>query len=176
MNKVDQNNGRNVNMSWVDCLSNMSFGAILSEVSETPVNLCHPLPAPNSSLQQIPITCDSFDAAVASVMARHQPSNPSNRLIHSSILEAEETCHAFPFAKVASSSHNHPASTRDPLATQNGSDVVLSDFSGLNLFPDSLGPLESIAPCSREMNDGETVGLGGLITSSMDAFQNFSIF
>uniref|UniRef100_A0A804I4A0 TSL-kinase interacting protein 1 n=1 Tax=Musa acuminata subsp. malaccensis TaxID=214687 RepID=A0A804I4A0_MUSAM len=124
-NGVDQkNNSRSVNMSWVDCLSNMSFGAILSEVSETPVNLCHPLPAPNSSLQQIPMTCDSFDAAIASVMARHQPSNPSNRLIHSSILEAEETCHAFPFAKVASSSHNHPASTRDPPATENCSDMT----------------------------------------------------
>ncbi|RRT70659.1 hypothetical protein B296_00023001 [Ensete ventricosum] len=52
-----------------------------------------------------------------------------------------------------------------------------NQFAGMNLsLPDSLGPLESIAPCSREMNDGETVGLGGLITSSMDAFQNFSIF
>ncbi|CAL9202183.1 unnamed protein product [Musa hybrid cultivar] len=212
-NGVDQkNNSRSVNMSWVDCLSNMSFGAILSEVSETPVNLCHPLPAPNSSLQQIPMTCDSFDAAIASVMARHQPSNPSNRLIHSSILEAEETCHAFPFAKVASSSHNHPASTRDPPATENCSDMLGpqvgqaslnnicpipvtvdacsepkshsedslnggNQFAGMNLSPpDSLGPLEYVAPCSREMNDGETIGLGGLITSSMDAFQNFSIF
>ncbi|URD86830.1 tsl-kinase interacting protein [Musa troglodytarum] len=226
-NGVDQNSSRSVNMSWVDCLSNMSFGAILSKVSETPVNLCHPLPAPNSSLQQIPITCDSFDADIASVMARHQTSNPSNRLIHSSILEAEETCHAFPFANVASSSHNHPASTRNPPATENCSDMVLSDFSGLNLFvanmlgpqveqaslnnicpmpvtvdacsepksrsedsldgsnqvagmnlslSDSLGPLEYTAPCSREMNDGETIGLGELITSSMDAFQNFSIF
>ncbi|CAL9067143.1 TSL-kinase interacting protein 1-like isoform X1 [Musa acuminata AAA Group] len=212
-NGVDQkNNSRSVNMSWVDCLSNMSFGAILSEVSETPVNLCHPLPAPNSSLQQIPMTCDSFDAAIASVMARHQPSNPSNRLIHSSILEAEETCHAFPFAKVASSSHNHPASTRDPPATENCSDMLGpqvgqtslnnicpipvtvdacsepkshsedslnggNQFAGMNLSPpDSLGPLEYVAPCSREMNDGETIDLGGLITSSMDAFQNFSIF
>ncbi|KAJ8464740.1 hypothetical protein OPV22_027292 [Ensete ventricosum] len=176
-NGVDQNNGRNVNMSWVDCLSNMSFGAILSEVSETPVNLCHPLPAPNSSLQQIPITCDSFDAAVASVMARHQPSNPSNRLIHSSILEAEETCHAFPFAKlgprVEQASLNNicpiPVTVDACLEPKSRSEESLNggnQFAGMNLsLPDSLGPLESIAPCSREMNDGETVGLGGLITN-----------
>ncbi|WOK97027.1 hypothetical protein Cni_G05735 [Canna indica] len=238
-NEGEQNDGRSDNMPWVDCLSNMSFGAILSEVSDTPtVNPCHQLPAQNSNLQQIPINCDSFDAAIAAFMARSQSTNPYTRMSHSSILEAEDTCHAFPYAK-ATSSNKDPASCRYPPVTvrcdnmrgsqveQASSDNVCpvpatnlehrgkfdaclepesglqshpqdrlsedlnaqselqtedpcngsNQFGGTNLIlSDSLGPVEFVAPCSKETNDGETIGLDGLIASSMDAFQNFSIF
>lgn len=42
--------------------------------------------------------------------------------------------------------------------------------------PDSVGPSEHVAPCSRQMSGGDSIGLGGLVASSLDAFQNFSIF
>lgn len=106
------NKDKSALLSWADCLSNVSIGTLLSEASL----------AQNSSLQQNPITCDSLDAAVASLIARHQPKNQSTQLSHSSIWDAEETCHAFSFQKSTSSKNNDPASSRDALiaaCTQN---------------------------------------------------------
>jgi hypothetical protein len=62
-------------------------------------------------LQQIPFSCDSFDAAIAAHISKHQdkmgyqPTMPSNA---SSIWDAEETCDAFSFQK------NHVLQQEDP--------------------------------------------------------------
>ncbi|XP_042405286.1 TSL-kinase interacting protein 1-like isoform X1 [Zingiber officinale] len=239
-NVGDQNNVKAINTSLIDCLSGMSFGAIFSEVSDAPVNL-DPLDTQNLTLPQIPLTCDSFDAAISAFMHGHQYSHPSYRIAPPSILEAEETCHPFPFPKAAPSSQDIPISpplvsptmgctnmldspvkqvsladncpapatspqlhdatvacvkpksvlqrhSQDRLAedlnahAEFQAEVQLNEsnqFGGMNLIStDSLGPLEIVAACPKERNDGETdqiIGLGGLIASSMDAFQNFSI-
>ncbi|KAG1370108.1 TSL-kinase interacting protein 1 [Cocos nucifera] len=105
-------------LPWADCLSNISIGTLPSEASL----------AQNSSLQQIPITCDSFDAAVACLIARQQTKNQSTQVSHSSIWDAEETCHAFAFQKGTSSNNNDPASSRDappPACTQNNSSTLV---------------------------------------------------
>ena len=52
------------------------------------------------SLQQIPATCDSFDAAIASLIARQQAINQP-KVSNPSLWEAEETCHAFAFQNQA---------------------------------------------------------------------------
>ncbi|XP_074577563.1 TSL-kinase interacting protein 1-like [Curcuma longa] len=241
-NVVDQNPLKTINTSWIDCVTGISFGAILSKVSDTPINADHPSHSQNSALHQIPITCDSFDIAIAELMRGRQSSNPSSRMAPLSILEAEETCHPFPLTKAAPSSldvpasspfvsptmehtnmldsqvqvslaHNYPAPAPNPqlhdvtdacAEPKSGlqfnsldrlteglnahaelqTDVQHNEthqFGGMNLLlPDPLGgPLEIVvAPSSKNMNDGEnqTIGLDGLITSSMDAFHNFSIF
>ncbi|KAG1330077.1 TSL-kinase interacting protein 1 [Cocos nucifera] len=244
-NSLNQVPGKTDVLSWADSLSNISIGALLSETSPTSdANFCHPLPSQkNSSLQQIPITCDSFDVAIASLVAHHETTNQSTQMPHSSIWDAEETCHAFPFHKIGSN-NNDPASSKDALmATCIGSNSVglndmlgtqvgrasadhvypepvtnlqihtksdaipelaaglqpnaqdnanrelktssepqiealcNSDFGRVDIYwPESWGTLEHIATCSRQMNSGDTLNLGTSFETSLDAFQNFSIF
>lgn len=127
MGKGDQNNVKTINTSLIDCLSSMSFGAILSEVSDIPINL-DPSHTQNSTLQQIPLTCDSFDSAISAFMHGHQYSNPSCRIAPPSILEAEETCHPFPFPKAAPSSHDIPVSLQLVSPTMGCTNMVISNF------------------------------------------------
>lgn len=88
---------------WADSLTNISVGDILSEVShEMHTNSTDPL-LPGSSLghQQVPFCCDSFDAAIAAHLSRHQ--NKTALVPHSSsIWDAEETCDAFSFQAIHS--------------------------------------------------------------------------
>lgn len=87
-------------LSWLDSISNISFGALLSEAA--PSQDSKQLPSQNNlSFQQIPATCDSFDAAIASLIACQQASNQP-KVSNPSLWEAEETCHAFAFQNQAS--------------------------------------------------------------------------
>jgi hypothetical protein len=52
-------------------------------------------------IQQLPATCDSFDAAIASLIARQQTTNQP-KVSNPSLWDAEETCHAFPSRKQTS--------------------------------------------------------------------------
>lgn len=242
-NKDTPRKCNDASFSWIDCLSNISFGALLSEASPTPdaSRGGHPLPVQNNtSLQQIP-NFDSFDAALAAYVAHHQASNTSTQVPHSSIWDAEETCHAFTFQKIISSGKEVPASSNDAPFTscsQNtssnfmrlhntaelGSQVVhmqdqqlpkkgdgcpkptadsqpdlqygASEESKAELqrqaedshtndnhfgrmdsyWPGSMDPSEYVAPSSRQIIGSDSIGLSGLIESSLDAFQSFSIF
>ncbi|XP_058003468.1 TSL-kinase interacting protein 1 isoform X1 [Hevea brasiliensis] len=89
---------------WADSLTNISVGDLLSEVPHDVDPNCIELPIAQSSqcLQQIPFSCDSFDAAIAAHMSRHQnkivsPSTVASHIF--SIWDAEETCDAFSFQK-----------------------------------------------------------------------------
>lgn len=90
----------NAKISWrqpiweaTEGVSNMSFGALLSEVEATEgAQVC--ISAPH---HQIPVSCDSFDAAIVAHMARYQPGNQSTTMALTSILDAEETCNPFSF-------------------------------------------------------------------------------
>ncbi|KAL5740821.1 hypothetical protein ACOSQ2_030001 [Xanthoceras sorbifolium] len=84
---------------WADSLTNISVGDLLSEV---PHDLDAPAVADSQCLQQIPFSCDSFDAAIAAHISRHQNKMGvlSTLASHSSsIWDAEETCDAFSFQK-----------------------------------------------------------------------------
>lgn len=85
---------------WADSLTNISVGDLLSEV---PHDLdAAPVAESSQCLQQIPFSCDSFDAAIAAHISRHQNKMGvlSTLASHaSSIWDAEETCDAFSFQK-----------------------------------------------------------------------------
>ncbi|KAK9115938.1 hypothetical protein Sjap_014885 [Stephania japonica] len=94
--------------AWADSLTNVSVGDLLTEtpssmeteMAETPIFGSSPF------LQQTPFTCDSFDAAIAAHISRHQENldQPTAKIPHaSSILDAEETCDAFSFQKFPAS-------------------------------------------------------------------------
>ncbi|TYG84546.1 hypothetical protein ES288_D01G258400v1 [Gossypium darwinii] len=88
---------------WADSLTNISVGDLLAEVPHDLDGNCVDRAVTENSqcLQQIPFSCDSFDAAIAAYISMHQnkmdiPSIPSHA---SSIWDAEDTCDAFLFRK-----------------------------------------------------------------------------
>ncbi|KAK7346351.1 hypothetical protein VNO80_20869 [Phaseolus coccineus] len=88
---------------WADSLTNISVGDLLSGVSQDLEDDCiNPPIAENChDVQQIPFSSDSFDAAIAAHISRHQDKmGQSSLAAHmSSIWDAEETCDAFLFRK-----------------------------------------------------------------------------
>ncbi|KAL4342711.1 hypothetical protein HN51_061005 [Arachis hypogaea] len=112
---------------WADSLTNISVGDLLSGVSQDLednyvdnriAENCH-------GLQQIPFSSDSFDAAIAAHISRHQDrmGQPTMASHMSSIWDGEETCDAFLFKK-------DPIPHKDgtclsPIATLDSENVVL---------------------------------------------------
>ncbi|KAB5552383.1 hypothetical protein DKX38_009694 [Salix brachista] len=89
---------------WADSLTDVSIGDLLSELPHEADFNCAELPIvqSNQCLQQIPFSCDSFDAAIAAHISRHQSKMGffSSVTSHtSSIWDGEETCDAFAFQR-----------------------------------------------------------------------------
>ncbi|PWA65995.1 hypothetical protein CTI12_AA330590 [Artemisia annua] len=91
---------------WDDSLTALSIGGLLSEVSmQAKFNKS----GPKSSERDVmghpsTLNSDSFDAMIASQLKSNpHVSKPSSLECRSSILDAEETCHAFALKKFASS-------------------------------------------------------------------------
>ncbi|XP_058111204.1 TSL-kinase interacting protein 1-like isoform X3 [Magnolia sinica] len=107
--------------SWTDNLTNASFRDLFMQASITEdANRCDPISVERDSLpQQIPFSCDSFDAAIAAVISSRQGSGPSMMTAsHTSIWDAEETCHAFPIQNITPSSMKEgPSSSKDAAAS-----------------------------------------------------------
>ncbi|XP_043697645.1 TSL-kinase interacting protein 1 isoform X2 [Telopea speciosissima] len=101
---------KGVTLSSVACpdsLTNISIGGLLSEASLQGNTSCDPVIGNDLCLQQVPFTCDSFDAAISNLIhGRAQGPKLSSNGSFSSILDAEETCHAFPFQKMLSLGEN----------------------------------------------------------------------
>lgn len=98
---------------WADSLTNVSVGDLLSGVSQDINANCMDPSVPESShcLQQVPFSCDSFDAAIAAHISRQQDKMGCQSILPShapSIWDAEETCDGFLFQK----SHVHREETR----------------------------------------------------------------
>ncbi|KAF8705784.1 hypothetical protein HU200_030989 [Digitaria exilis] len=190
-------------LSWLDSISNISFGALLSEAA--PSQDSKQLPSQNNlSLQQIPATCDSFDAAIASLIARQQVTSQP-RVSNPSLWEAEETCHAFAFQnhglRRATSSvpdNNGAAMTSSVLGSipETGTDDQQQcstngegkeartepspSNSDLNAKPEismheSTGVLGHGSSLSGFLSGTDSLGLSGLLANSLDAFHNFSV-
>lgn len=90
---------------WDDGLTNISIGGLLSEASlQGRFNNCDPKSdVSNAGLPPSQLTSDSFDAFImAHVNHSQAPKLPSHGA-SSSILDAEDTCHAFPFQKFSPS-------------------------------------------------------------------------
>lgn len=90
---------------WADSLTNISMGDLLSEASDIMDTNCTSPSLQGSSqyLQQVPFSCDSFDAAIAALIYKHQDKTGFQPTLEShapsSIWDAEETCDAFSFQK-----------------------------------------------------------------------------
>ncbi|CAJ1942361.1 unnamed protein product [Sphenostylis stenocarpa] len=88
---------------WADSLTNISVGDLLSGVSQDLEDDCINPPIAESchDVQQLPFSSDSFDAAIAAHISRHQDKMEQSSLAShmSSIWDAEETCDAFLFRK-----------------------------------------------------------------------------
>ncbi|XP_026388409.1 TSL-kinase interacting protein 1-like isoform X2 [Papaver somniferum] len=83
---------------------NISIGGLLSEESLQPVpSSSNARPTGTGSyVQQVPFSCDSFDAAIAAHILSQSQSRQKRTAMQSSIYDAEETCDAFPSQKLAS--------------------------------------------------------------------------
>ncbi|KAF0916087.1 hypothetical protein E2562_000696 [Oryza meyeriana var. granulata] len=128
-------------LSWIDCISNISFGALLAEAAPSQDSK-QSLSQNNSSVQQIPLTADSFDAAIASLIARQQASSQP-KVSNPSLWDAEETCHAFP-------SQNRTSSKMPGSAPSSGG-ASTSSVLGTILESDTDGdkvPLYLLFTCS----------------------------
>ncbi|PNT70090.1 hypothetical protein BRADI_2g05218v3 [Brachypodium distachyon] len=142
-------------LSWIDCISNISFGALLSEALPSQDSK-QPSVQNNSILQQIPATCDSFDAAIASLIARQQVSSQP-KVTNPSLWDAEETCHAFP----SRSQNSVKTSCSAPgNSTANTSSVLRSipesDTDGDQLYS-SEGRKEEPSPQIPVLDNGENM-------------------
>ncbi|KAI8014001.1 TSL-kinase interacting protein 1 [Camellia lanceoleosa] len=87
---------------WADSLTNISIGDLLSDVPHDIAASCvdPTLPGSSQCLQLGSFSCDSFDAAIAAHIYRHQNKTnfpPTLASLASSIWDAEETCDAFSF-------------------------------------------------------------------------------
>ncbi|XP_055832893.1 uncharacterized protein LOC129901653 isoform X2 [Solanum dulcamara] len=85
--------------SWDFNLTNLSIGGFLSEVS-----LLEKLKKHDQRSEDKPSSVDSFVAACINSHPEISKSSPHE--LHSSILDAEETCHAFPVRKDSSGNEN----------------------------------------------------------------------
>ncbi|KAF5750410.1 TSL-kinase interacting protein 1 [Tripterygium wilfordii] len=83
---------------WADSLTNISVGDLLSELPQDMDAECVEPPVGQCFLQT-PFSCDSFDAAIAAHMSRHQNKMVFASMEASSIWDAEQTCDAFSFQK-----------------------------------------------------------------------------
>lgn len=89
---------------WEDSLTNISVGDLLFDAPDDEETDCIDSALRGSShfLQQMPLSCDSFDAAIAAHIYKHQSkADPQMALPPqaSSIWNAEDTCDAFAFKK-----------------------------------------------------------------------------
>ncbi|KAI3472050.1 hypothetical protein Pfo_028738 [Paulownia fortunei] len=186
---------------WVDSLANISVGDLLSESTDNMDFNCtqFPLHVGSNSLQQIPFSCDSFDAAIAAHVNKHQNKSDLQQSVAShgpSIWDAEETRDAFSFQKNGAFCDRatelleeeklkniNPTCgdmMEDP-RSDHSSENSSKDFGGLTdiYWPDSLGPLDLDIPSCRYNSDDLILsdslgGLNRLIANSLDGFQNCS--
>ncbi|KAL5197277.1 hypothetical protein ABZP36_000789 [Zizania latifolia] len=133
VNIVD-NQSKVTPLSWIDSVSNISFGALLSEAAPSQDSK-QLLSQNNTSFSQIPVDCDSFDAAIASMIARQQASNQP-KVSNPSLWDAEETCHAFPLP--------NQTSIRTFGSAPRSSGAITSSILGT--IPESVTDVDQVAP------------------------------
>lgn len=204
--------------AWADSLTNISIGDLLSEAPDDIDSDCVDPPANEGShclLRDVSFASDSFDAAIAAHILRHQ--NKPSGLVSmtcgsSSLWDDEDTRDAFSFQKNrhAKSSPggigrvngeltqvveaksgdegpcNLPDQQGDPME-EGPTDPHTIDSPGKTIYgladvywPDSLGPLDLDIRSSKyteDLNLSDSLGgLSRLIATSLDAFQNCSLF
>ncbi|KAL8139098.1 hypothetical protein V2J09_005099 [Rumex salicifolius] len=122
---------------WADSLTNVSVGDLLTEVSDVDAD-CVDAPCNGSppSLEEIPFTCDSFDAAIAAhILSHHNKLGFQSAVTShsSSIWDAEETCDAFSFQnRSLDREHTQPSSL--PNSPPVHGDLIRTSSAGSDSF------------------------------------------
>ncbi|XP_042977390.1 TSL-kinase interacting protein 1 isoform X3 [Carya illinoinensis] len=192
---------------WTDGLTNISIGALLSEVSiqgkfsnSDPIfdgltcisiggllseaslqgkpNNCDPKSSGNDAGLQMPQpTSDSFDAYIAAQANCPQGPRSSTQDPHSSILDAEETCHAFPFQRFSPSEKDVLPLVGSAYPESRGQDAGSESFNFPNaaecvmqgkcqpVFPEDYDCQESeidLLFSSHTYHDESSLGLSGI--------------
>lgn len=135
---------------WEDSLTNISVGDLLFDEPDDEETECIDSALHGSShfLQQMPVSYDSFDAAIAAHIYKHQSkADPQMALPPqaSSIWNVEDTCDAFAFKKnvAFSGEAQHSSSNVD---TENSQRIAQSSSLALDAgIKDLPGNMESLA-------------------------------
>ncbi|XP_068648755.1 TSL-kinase interacting protein 1-like isoform X2 [Aristolochia californica] len=172
--------------AWADCLSNISMGSLFMDVSRFGLMAVKG----DSHLRQASFNSDSFDAAIAAHLDRHQSPIFSTQVVPTSILDAEETCQGFLFQKIESLRENvkpelqlvqHLGCPDEPAdnsqTNQTCQDDVVNNIGNTDLsWSCSLGPCDlGQLSSSRQIINGDSISLGGLLATSLDAIQNYPL-
>ncbi|KAJ8753977.1 hypothetical protein K2173_001875 [Erythroxylum novogranatense] len=158
---------------WADSLTNISVGDLLAEVPHDENLQCteSPMTQSNQCLQQIPFSCDSFDAAIAAHMSKHQNKSVfcSTAVSHtSSIWDAEETCDAFSFQKNNTLYQEVPTTSciasygTDKQMTQMcsaPSGTLLEELANAKGFVENASDEDPINECQFDVQDVENSGM-----------------
>ncbi|XWS44813.1 hypothetical protein CRYUN_Cryun15aG0081000 [Craigia yunnanensis] len=131
--RVDSSIGQSLAM-WADSLTNISIGGLLSEVSlQGRFSNCDPKSnGSTAGLQSCQLISDSFDAFLAGQMNPFQNPRPPPQVSHSSILDAEDTCHAFSFQKFSSLGKDAITSGGSAYSHAGGQDTSSKSFKHPN--------------------------------------------
>ncbi|WCJ31713.1 TSL-kinase interacting protein 1 [Euphorbia peplus] len=161
---------------WDDSLANISVGGLLSEASlQGRFSSCNnpKLDGSIAGLQSPQLISDSFDAFLtAQVTYTEAPRLPPHGPT-SSILDAEDTCHAFTFQRNSSTSQDTTALGGAAYSYNCGQDSVFKSFKHPNInevivqpsISQGRGCQESeteLSLCSRIYQDENSLGLSGI--------------
>ncbi|CAN4114216.1 unnamed protein product [Withania somnifera] len=146
--------------SWDSNLTNFSIGGLLSEAS-----LLENLKNHDERGEEKPSSQpDSLDAFVAERMNSHPKISKSlSHELHSSILDAEETCHAFPVRKASLRNENAKTLCRTTGPSNSDKDTSSKSFriplSSNAAEDDSLGPFGLRLSILQPVSSGDSVSL-----------------
>ncbi|XAR73258.1 hypothetical protein NMG60_11007168 [Bertholletia excelsa] len=167
-----------------DSLTTLSIGGLLSEASlQLKVDNYDQISnGSQQRLQPSSLISDSLDTFDAGQLSSHPQESKTNHITQTSILDAEDTCHAFPFGKLpslgkdavhlsgiaATSNHNHDDSLKLSTANINSTHSgVLNDGSSLGLagikWTESLGPFDICLSKSRQITSGDSASIGEFV-------------
>nr|GMC79643.1 TSL-kinase interacting protein 1-like isoform X1 [Ipomoea batatas] len=142
---------------WADSLTNISVGDLLSEAPDMEDANCITSSIHSSSnyIHQIPFSCDSFDAAIAAHIKKHQSITDSQTALPSqlsSIWGAEDTCDAFAFQRHSLSEKVQNASKHTSLETCK--QITLANITALGASvedpPGARNPVDDAATADLE--------------------------
>lgn len=144
------------NFLWDFNCTNLSIGGFLSEVS-----LLEKLKKHDQRSEDKPSSQDAFVAACINSQPEISKSSPHE--LHSSILDAEETCHAFPVRK-ASSGNENATTLCGTAGPDNSKSFRIPSSSNAAEDQSSHQPKTALFPRSRGVfNEDSSLGLKGNI-------------
>ncbi|EOX92332.1 N-terminal nucleophile aminohydrolases (Ntn hydrolases) superfamily protein isoform 1 [Theobroma cacao] len=169
--KIDSGIGQSLAL-WADSLTNISIGGLLSEASLQGrfSNFDPKSNGSNAGLQSSQLISDSFDAFLSGQINPPQNPRPPAQASHSSILDAEDTCHAFSFQKFSSLHKDSIASSGSAYSHASSQETSSKSFKHPNAIEANIQPQgqacqqsdTDLLLCSRVYSDESTLGLSGI--------------